>query len=291
MADETTVADPPSPPGATEPSPTPDPALTQEPSPEGTDPAPGLAPDTETPAAEGAKPEGPDDSWRKAESAEDALKHEDFSVLWKDREDEGYKRGRAANEKVLQHINAQNGRIAKVNSTSEAFLKTWETVTEAVTAGTLDRAEAQRFKDDNKEMFDSISGIHQEGGRWEGISSVITNLAEAAGDKEMLTDLAQRINDVRTNVVDNDPTFYTDLVQRVVDAKTKPLTDEITELKAKAERLEGEVKQAERKADGGPAPEQATGGLSKTRSVSEIKLDPNTSVEELVKIRKRERAE
>ena len=160
-----------------------------------------------------------------------------------------------------------------------------------MTAGTLDGAEAQRFKDDNKEMFDAISGVHQEGGRWEGINSVIANLAEAAGDKDMLTDLAQRINDVRTNVVETDPTFYTDLVDRVVTAKTKPLTDEITELKAKAERLEGLVIEAKRKADGGPAPEQATGGLSKTTSDRDLKLDPNTPVEKLIEMRRRDLAQ
>ena len=292
MADPTQVADPPSPTDATDPSPPPDQAPTQEPSPEGTDPAPGLTSDTEPPAAEGAEAApSPDDSWRKAESIDDVLKHEAFAVPWKDREEEGYQRGRAANEKVLQHINAQNGRIGKVNSASEAFLKGWETVTAAVKAGDLDVADAQRFKDDNKEMFDAMSGIYQEGGRWEGIQSVIEAVADAAGDKGMLTDLAQRINDVRTNVVETDPTFYTDFVDRVVTAKTKPLTDEITELKAKAERLEGEVKQAERKADGGPAPEQATGGLSKTTSDRDLKLDPNTPVEKLIEMRRRDLAQ
>ncbi len=263
MADPTQVADPPSPTDATDPSPPPDPALTQEPSPEGTDPAPGLTSDSEPPAAEGAKAEpSPDDSWRKAESIGDVLKHEAFAVPWKDREEEGYKRGRAANEKQSQQINAQNGRIAKINSSSEAFQKTWETITDAVKAGELDAAEARRFKDDNKEMFDALGGLHQESGWWAGRDNVIKSLAATVEDEGLYTDFASRMNDVRTGVIEgDDTTFYADLLDRVVTAKTKPLADEITELKAKAERLEGEVKQAERKADGGPAPEQATGGL------------------------------
>ncbi len=217
---------------------------------------------TQDPEEAGAPPAS-DDSWRKAVSVEEVLKHESFSVPMKTREEEGYKRGRDATEKVEQYISSQNAQLGRANATSEAFTKGWNEIVQAVKDGIVPLEQIEQLQENHGPMIDALRGVHQEGGRWDGVNSVIANLALAVEDAELGTEFATRSHDVRTKVIEEDSSFFSDFADRLVGAKNKPLQDENTELKAKTQRLEEEITQLKRTVENGPPPPETPAGGSR----------------------------
>ena len=235
------------------------PAPAAEKPPESDTPSEAAAPsETETPVSTEEKPELP--SWAAFKTTEEVLTHEDFAVGLKEREDTGYERGRAENRRLQGYLHTQQNTLKSIDEKASVFAAGWkELIAESKSdQNGVNMEQLRTIRAESKDMFESLSGFHQEAAKWDGIGSVVAGIAEATDSEELGKEFGERVGQVRTGVLEEDASFYSDLTTEIAKAKVKPLQDELVEAKAKIGRLESELKTAVRQ-EAEPPPETPSG--------------------------------
>lgn len=200
-------------------------------------------------------------SWAAFKTADEVLAHEDFAVNLKEREDTGYERGKAENQRVQGYLHKQQNLVQSLTGKVDSFNTSWLGIMETAKAGQagIDMEQVLKLRTDNKEMFESLSNYKQEIGRWEGIESFVSSIATAVESEELGQKFSERANQVKTGAIEDDTTFYTDIMAAATKAKMKPLENELVELRAKVDRLEEEKKTLTRQS-ADPPPGTPSGG-------------------------------
>ena len=233
------------------------PAPAVETPPESETPPEAAAPsETEEPVSTEEKPP----TWAGFKTADEVLAHEDFAVSLKEREDTGYERGRSENRRLQGYLHTQQNTLKAIDEKGETFKAGWQALVEAAKSDQngVNMEQLRSIRAESKEMFDSLSGFHQEAAKWDGIGSVVAGIAQATESDDLGKEFGERIGQVRTGVLEEDATFFDDLTTEIARAKMKPLQDELVEAKAKIGRLEGELKTAIRQ-EVEPPPETPSG--------------------------------
>lgn len=258
---------------------TPIPAASEETKPpESETPPEAAAPsESEESAPTEEKPEAP--AWAAFTTTDEVLNHESFAVAKKDLEETGYNRGRDENRRLQGYLHTQQNTLKAIDTKAQGFIDGWNGLIAAAkdSQSGIDMEQLRTLRSENAEMFQSLSGFHQESAKWEGIGSVVANIAQAVGSEEIGKEFGERVGQVRTGVINEDPTFYDDLATELARAKMKPLQDELVELKAKVARLEGENKSITRNAEKNPPPGTPTGAGDSKGGESAVLASSTTS--------------
>ena len=230
------------------------------------------------PASE-AKPELP--AWASFTSTEEVLKHESFAVAKKELEDSGYERGKAENRQLQGYLRQQQNTLKSIDEKGEAFKSAWQTLVDSAKSD-VSGVSLEQLREINREykpMFEALSGAHQDGARWDGIGKVIAGLADAAKSETLGKEFAERVGQVRTGIIEEDPLFYADLATALTSSAMKPLENELVEANAKIGRLEEEMKTLTRQ-EKAPPPETASGGGSSKGGESAVLSSATSSAQE-----------
>lgn len=229
-------------------------------------PAAEKPPESETPpeTAAPSEPETPapeePPAWASFKTTEEVLGHESFAVAKKELEDTGYERGRSENRRLQGYLHSQQNTLRAIDEKAERFSQGWSALVEAAKGSDsgIDVEQLRAIRAESKDMFESLSGFHQEAAKWDGIGSVIAGIAQALESEEFGKEYGERIGQVRTGVLQEDTAFYDDLASEIAKAKMKPLENELVEAKAKIGRLEEEKNTLTRQ-EKEPPPETASG--------------------------------
>lgn len=243
---------------------TPPAPLTPEPAPAAPAPAPQPEPSpdaTPEPQAEpegAAPPETPEPvAWAELRETSDVLDHEAFAepleAIRTESHAKGTKEGHATAQRRMQgFLQQQTGHskdIAEgIGTLARSLLRLQKQ--DGLDIGALDQ-----LMEEHKGSLQAVSGIHYDGGKWDGARGLWKTIADAVGDTDIEAEFDSRIQAMRQGMPDAE--IGKEIMESLTAAATKPLKDEIRELKLKVQRTE--VEAAARAKNGQPQPAEVTG--------------------------------
>lgn len=274
---------------------TPVPDAPPEAPPEGTGPA--------APPPEGEPPEQPPEAppWTGRDTPEAVLEHEAFTPLVDEIKAQARRDGASDAQARIQPWNERAATsLASADEGIQAMRQQLEQITED---GTLDQAAVRKVISQNPQALAAFNQAKYTDGTWDGFTSAISALAQTMGEPSVATDFQPRIQtykeDVQAQVLAQqqgrqplpfrDPNIFSDLISRIGKARYEEGDKKGYARGAKEGKAAGTAQTAI-KANKGEGANLAPGTPSGGRSDRERKLDPATSVPELIEIRTREKA-
>lgn len=207
--------------------------------------------------------------WREEtiESEEGILAHESLQPILEERDNKSFKRGRSETHGRMQgFLETQTTLIKSIDVGIQQFVTDWQDLQEDADKDTVKGL--NRLLRTHKPVFDSLRGLHQEGGRWSGAKGIVAELGSITGDPTLFTEFGPRLDHLSQG--DTDPSLFSDLLSSITKS-AQEAWEKVERPKLEAQikkRLEAQARNTTRQDKKPPVKPAGGGGGTETSAKS-----------------------